>query len=83
LCNEKVVGTLGTTNSCAFDALGEIGNICEAQDIWLHVDAAYAGQTQNHLLQGYSQISKVTLTSTFSSRVGIYLRGVPAFHGRD
>lgn len=35
--------TLGTTSSCAFDNLKEIGPICEKYDIWLHIDAAYAG----------------------------------------
>jgi len=37
------VATLGTTGSCAFDALEEIGPICESHNIWLHIDAAYAG----------------------------------------
>lgn len=37
------VVTLGSTNSCAFDALDEIGEVCEAEGLWLHVDAAYAG----------------------------------------
>ncbi|XP_060564972.1 aromatic-L-amino-acid decarboxylase-like [Ruditapes philippinarum] len=35
--------SLGTTGSCAFDRLDEIGPICKENDIWLHIDAAYAG----------------------------------------
>lgn len=35
--------TLGTTSCCSFDAIDEIGRICQQEDIWLHVDAAYAG----------------------------------------
>ncbi|CAL8085830.1 unnamed protein product [Calicophoron daubneyi] len=35
--------TLGTTASCAFDRLGEVGEVCDQYGIWLHVDAAYAG----------------------------------------
>ncbi|KAK6618924.1 hypothetical protein RUM44_003305 [Polyplax serrata] len=35
--------TLGTTVTCGFDNLEEIGPICRAHDIWMHVDAAYAG----------------------------------------
>lgn len=39
----KVCVTLGTTGSCAFDNLEEIGPICVEEGIWLHIDAAYAG----------------------------------------
>lgn len=39
-----VVATLGTTGTCAFDNLEELGPICNAHNIWLHVDAAYAGK---------------------------------------
>ncbi|CAF1030520.1 unnamed protein product [Adineta steineri] len=35
--------TLGTTGACAFDNLVELGAICERENIWIHVDAAYAG----------------------------------------
>ncbi|XP_054162404.1 histidine decarboxylase-like [Oppia nitens] len=35
--------TLGTTGACAFDNLMEIGPIAKSEDIWIHVDAAYAG----------------------------------------
>ncbi|KAI8491606.1 hypothetical protein Bbelb_308060 [Branchiostoma belcheri] len=38
-----VVATLGTTPSCAFDNLQELGPVCRAEVMWLHVDAAYAG----------------------------------------
>ncbi|KAF4519118.1 hypothetical protein B566_EDAN010540 [Ephemera danica] len=35
--------TLGTTGACAFDNLRELGPICQEEQLWLHVDAAYAG----------------------------------------
>lgn len=41
--------SLGTTGTCAFDNLEEIGPMCkasfygEAEHIWMHIDAAYAG----------------------------------------
>ncbi|XP_072019896.1 aromatic-L-amino-acid decarboxylase-like [Amphiura filiformis] len=38
--------TLGTTGACSFDNLAEIGDVCkeeENENIWVHVDAAYAG----------------------------------------
>ncbi|VDL94219.1 unnamed protein product [Schistocephalus solidus] len=35
--------TLGTTATCSYDHLTEIGPVCKEYNIWLHVDAAYAG----------------------------------------
>uniref|UniRef100_A0A1I8MS08 Aromatic-L-amino-acid decarboxylase n=1 Tax=Musca domestica TaxID=7370 RepID=A0A1I8MS08_MUSDO len=37
------VVTLGATNSCAFDRLDECGPVGNKYNIWIHVDAAYAG----------------------------------------
>jgi aromatic-L-amino-acid/L-tryptophan decarboxylase len=38
-----VCATHGTTSSMAFDPTPEIGAICRAHDVWLHVDAAMSG----------------------------------------
>ncbi len=38
-----VIATLGTTGSTAIDPLDKIGEVCEKYNVWLHVDAAYAG----------------------------------------
>ncbi|XP_066270637.1 aromatic-L-amino-acid decarboxylase-like isoform X2 [Branchiostoma lanceolatum] len=38
-----VCATLGSTGACTFDSLEEIGPICDSENIWLHIDAAYAG----------------------------------------
>ncbi|XP_068621637.1 aromatic-L-amino-acid decarboxylase [Battus philenor] len=38
-----VIANVGTTGTCAFDPLSELGPICQEYNVWLHVDAAYAG----------------------------------------
>lgn len=38
-----VVGTIGTTGCTAVDPIHAIGSICKKFNLWLHVDAAYAG----------------------------------------
>ena len=38
-----VVATVGTTSTTSVDPVRAVADICEAERIWLHVDAAYAG----------------------------------------
>ncbi len=38
-----VVATIGTTSTTAIDPVADIADIAEAERLWLHVDAAYAG----------------------------------------
>ncbi|KAJ8921112.1 hypothetical protein NQ315_015910 [Exocentrus adspersus] len=52
-----VVANLGTTPTCAFDDLNDLGPVCNKEQLWLHVDAAYAGTAfscpeYRHLLNG-------------------------------
>ncbi|XP_064457956.1 aromatic-L-amino-acid decarboxylase-like isoform X1 [Ornithodoros turicata] len=61
-----MVATLGTTSSCAFDNLREIGPVCETEGIWLHVDAAYAGSAFicpefRHYMDGVELVSSFGL----------------------
>ncbi|XP_006875345.1 PREDICTED: aromatic-L-amino-acid decarboxylase isoform X3 [Chrysochloris asiatica] len=55
--SDQVVATLGTTSCCSFDNLLEVGPICNQENVWLHIDAAYAGSAFicpefRHLLNG-------------------------------
>jgi len=38
-----VVATVGTTSTTSVDPVAEIGAVCRREDLWFHVDAAYAG----------------------------------------
>lgn len=38
-----VCATVGTTSSNAMDPIGEIGEVCQQHNLWLHVDAAMSG----------------------------------------
>ncbi|VDP35820.1 unnamed protein product [Schistosoma mattheei] len=67
----KMCATLGTTSCCSFDHLKSIGQVCRENDIWLHVDAAYAGNAFicpefRHYLDG---IEHVQLAKYFVNKV--------------
>ncbi len=53
-----VCATIGTTSSHAIDPLPEIGEICQEEGLWLHVDAAMAGTAA--LCPEFSYIHKGT-----------------------
>jgi len=52
-----VIGTAGTTVTSAFDPLDALADICEAENLWLHVDGAWGGSAlfspaERHRLAG-------------------------------
>lgn len=61
-----VVATGGTTNAGIIDDLEGIANICEEEQIWLHVDCAYGGgalvaDSVRHLFNGIEKADSVTI----------------------
>lgn len=60
-----VAATLGTTNAGILDPVEEIGEIAQANGLWLHVDAAWGGMATlvpelRHLLKGVDQADSIT-----------------------
>lgn len=58
--------TLGTTATCAFDRIDELGPICQEHDIWLHIDAAYAGAAfvcpeYRHYMKGVEKVDSFNM----------------------
>jgi aromatic-L-amino-acid decarboxylase len=61
-----VVASAGTTNTGAVDPLRELADLCEREELWLHVDAAYGGFFQltdrgRARLRGIDRADSITL----------------------
>ncbi len=61
-----VCATLGTTSTASVDPVTEIAEICAEEQVWLHVDAAYAGPAAalpelHHLFDGWEQADSIVL----------------------
>jgi aromatic-L-amino-acid/L-tryptophan decarboxylase len=61
-----VVANAGTTNTGSVDPMHEIADLCEREDVWLHVDAAYGGfailtDVGRRALTGIERADSVTL----------------------
>ncbi|MFL0352362.1 aminotransferase class V-fold PLP-dependent enzyme [Xanthomarina sp. GH4-25] len=61
-----VVATGGTTNAGIIDDLEDIAEICEKENIWFHVDAAYGGgalaaDSVRHLFNGIERADSITI----------------------
>ncbi|MBA3770628.1 MAG: amino acid decarboxylase [Blastocatellia bacterium] len=61
-----VVPTIGTTSTSSVDPVNAIADICKRNNIWLHVDAAYAGSAaivpeMRHLFKGWERADSIVL----------------------
>lgn len=61
-----VVATAGTTLTGAVDPIDAIADVCEREQVWLHVDGAYglpaaATRTAGHLFTGLGRADSVTV----------------------
>lgn len=61
-----VIATGGTTNAGIIDDLSGIARVCEKEDIWFHVDAAYGGgalavKSVRHLFTGIEKADSITI----------------------
>lgn len=61
-----VIGTAGTVNTGATDDLAKIASLCEAEDLWFHVDGAFGAwaalaPTHRHLVQGMERADSLAL----------------------
>ena len=61
-----VIATAGTTNAGIVDDLAGIASVCEAENMWFHVDAAYGGgalaaPSVRHLFNGIERADSITI----------------------
>ena len=61
-----VIATGGTTNAGIIDDLAGIAEICEQENLWFHVDAAYGGgalaaKSVRHLFNGIEKADSITI----------------------
>lgn len=61
-----IVASVGSTSTTAIDPVPEIGDVAERHNVWLHVDAAYAGSAavlpeMRHILEGAERAHSLIL----------------------
>lgn len=61
-----IVATGGTTNAGIIDELDTIAKVCEKENLWFHVDAAYGGgalaaPSVRHLFNGIEKADSITI----------------------
>jgi glutamate/tyrosine decarboxylase-like PLP-dependent enzyme len=77
-----VVATAGTTSAGAVDPIAEIAGVAAAEDLWLHVDAAWGGAVAlvpelAHLIAGCERADSITVDAhkwlSVPMGAGVYL----------
>jgi aromatic-L-amino-acid decarboxylase len=63
-----VVATVGTTSTTSVDPVAAIADLCDREQLWLHVDAAYAGvaamvPSHAHLLDGADRADSLVVNA--------------------
>jgi glutamate/tyrosine decarboxylase-like PLP-dependent enzyme len=61
-----IIGSAGTTNTGTVDPLDLLADICEKENLWFHIDAAYGGaailsKKGNKILQGIERADSLTV----------------------
>jgi len=61
-----IIATAGTTNTGTVDALDDVADICEKENLWMHVDAAYGGaailsKKGSKILRGIERADSLTV----------------------
>ena len=61
-----VIGTAGSTNLGSFDDLNAIADLCERENLWFHLDAAFGAwvklsPTHRHLVSGLERADSVAI----------------------
>jgi len=61
-----VIGAAGTTNTGAIDDLETLADICQGEDLWLHIDGAFGAwaalvPSNRHLVDGMARADSVAL----------------------
>ena len=89
-----VVATVGTTSTTSIDPVNSIADICRQHELWLHVDAAYAGsagivpELRPRVLDGCHRADSLTLNphkwlfTPFDLSV-LYCRRIQDLHRRN
>lgn len=61
-----VIGNAGTVNTGSFDNLNALADICQREDLWLHIDGAFGAwvklsETHKHLVDGLERADSIAV----------------------